>query len=137
MKRIWPVMLFSALAACEPPAAAREEMTIESRSAQTTADSATVSASADGIAVEGVYRAPGTAYRLRAEYDRSGDGVTVIVRGYLPANGATHPAITGIGYRIVAPVPAGTYTVRVVHHDQGSGNPNPRDVTTAPVTVTR
>jgi hypothetical protein len=138
MKRTWSAMLLClAFAACESPSAWSEELVIESRSAQTTADSATVEGATGGVLVHGVYRAPAANYTLRAYYDLSGDEVTLMLGGYPPASGVTLPAIEGMGYRISIPLDAGTYTVRVVHHDQGTGNPDSRDVAAADVVVGR
>jgi hypothetical protein len=50
---------------------------------------------------------------------------------------ATHPAINGQGYRISVPLPAGMYNVRVMHHDQGTGDPNVRNVTITSVVAGR
>lgn len=134
MKRIWPAVLLSlALAACESPTSWGRELVIEHELTQETADSATVQGAAGGMVVQGVYRAPGTGYALRAWYDFVGAEVTVYVEGRLPADGGTRPALTGTGYRISIPFPPGTYTVRVVHRDDGA--PAPREVATAEVTI--
>ena len=136
MKRIWSAVLLSlALAACESPTSWGKDLVIETRPTQTAADSARVEGAAGGMVVDGVYRAPGTGYTLRAWYDFAGGDVTVHVEGHAPADGGTHPAITGSGYRISIPFAPGTYTVRVVHQDKGGGDPSPRDVATAEVTI--
>jgi uncharacterized protein (DUF2141 family) len=138
MKRTWSaILLCLAVAACESPSAWSEELVIESRSAQTAADSATVEGATGGVVVHGVYRAPAANYTLRAYYDLSGDEVTLNVGGYPPASGITLPAIEGMGYRITIPLDAGTYTVRVMHHDQGTGDPNARNVAATNVVVGR
>jgi hypothetical protein len=137
MKRIWSAVLLSlALAACESPTSWGKDLVIEPRPAQTAADSATVEGASGGMVVHGVYRTPGTGYTLRAWYDFVGDEVTVHVEGNPPADGGVRPASTGSGYRISIPFASGTYTVRVVHQDQGDGNPSPRDVATAEITIT-
>lgn len=137
MRRTWSAALVAlALAACENPVEWDGDVVLERRALQTTADSATVVGARQGIEVQGVYRAPGTGYALRAWSEASAGTLTVYVEGTLPSGG-THPATTGLGYRVTIGRPAGTYTVRVVHQDQGSGNPNPREVATARVTVGR
>ena len=138
MKRTWSaILLCLAFAACESPSAWSEELVIESRAAQTVADSATVEGATGGVVVHGVYRAPSTGFTLRAYYDLTGNDVTLNVGGYPPVSGGTHPAINGQGYRISIPLPAGTYNVRVMHHDQGTGDPNARNVTLTNVVVGR
>ncbi|HYW11755.1 MAG TPA: hypothetical protein VE871_07345 [Longimicrobium sp.] len=134
MKRIWPAVLLSlALAACESPTSWGKELVIESQPVLAAADSATVQGAAGGMVVHGVYRAPGTGYTLRAWYDFVGDAVTVYVEGRLPADGATREALTGTGYRISIPFSPGSYTVRVMHRDDGA--PAPREVATAAITI--
>jgi hypothetical protein len=138
MNRTWSALLLSlALAACESPTAWNDDLVIESQAAQTTEDSATVQGATGGAVVQGVYRAPGSGYTLRAYYQFSGAEVTLFVGGYPPADGGSRDVIIGHGYRIALPLSAGTYTVRVVHHDQGIGGPNSRDVASAEVTVAR
>lgn len=138
MRRTWSAVLLSlALAACESPTAWNDDVVIEFQVAQTTADSAAVEGAAGGAVVRGVYRAPAFGYTLRAYYQVSGNEVTLNVGGYPPTTGGTAPGVTGMGYRITLPLEAGTYTVHVIHHDQGIGEPNPRVVATAEVTATR
>ncbi len=134
MKRTWlAVLLALALAACESPTSWGKDLVIESEQTQVNADSATVQGAAGGMVVQGVYRAPGTGYTLRAWYDFVGPEVTVYVEARQPADGGTRPAIAGTGYRISIPFPPGTYRVRVMHRDEGA--PAPREVATAAVTI--
>lgn len=138
MKRTWSAVLLAlALAACESPTAWSDDLVIESQDTEIATDSATVQGAAGGVVVHGVYRAPSPAYTLRAYYQVSGEVVTLNVGGYPPATGGSPAVITGIGYRLAVPLEAGTYTLHVIHHDQGTGNPNPRVVATAAVTPTR
>lgn len=136
MRRTWSaVLLLSfALAACGSPVAWGADLVLERREAQSAEDSAAVRGAQGGIVVDGVYRAPSTGFALRAYYDVSGGDVTVYVSGY-PPEGGTLPAVTGLGYHITFGLPAGTYDVTVRHEDQDAGNPAPRDVATAEVTV--
>lgn len=134
MKRTWSAILLSlALAACESPTSWSEALVIEPSAAQTDADSATVAGATGGIVVHGVYLASGAGYALRAWYDVAGAGVRLYVSGQLPASGGTRPALTGEGYRITIPMPAGTYTVRVVHREHDGTNA--REVAATEVTV--
>jgi hypothetical protein len=138
MNRTWSAVLLSlALAACGSPTAWNDDVVIESQAAQSVEDAADVQGATGGVAVHGVYRAPGSGYTQRAYYQRSDNDVTLYVGGYPPADGGSHATITGHAYDLSIPLPAGTYTVRVVHHDQGTGDPNSRDVATAEATVTR
>lgn len=138
MKQPWSAILLSlALAACGSPTSWSEELVIESSPAQATADAATVEGATGGLVVSGVYQAPGTGYTLRAYYNVLGDEVTLNVGGYGLGAGATRGAATGQGYRISIPVSAGTYRVRVTHHDQDGGDANSRQVASAEVVVRR
>ncbi len=139
MNRIWSAVLALplAVAACDSPTAWDDDVVIEFQVAQTAEDSATVQGAAGGAVVRGVYRAPAFGYTLRAYYQVSGSEVTLNVGGYPPSAGGSAPAVTGMGYRLTIPLQAGTYTVRVVHHDQGPGDANARQVATAQVTATR
>lgn len=132
MKPTWSAVLLGlALAACESPTSWSSGLVMEHEPTQATADSATVRGAAGGMVVQGVYRAPGTGYTLRAWYGFAGTEVTVHVEGRHPADGGAGPAVTGTGYRVGIPFSPGTYTVRVVHQDDGA----PREVATAEVVI--
>lgn len=138
MRRTWSAVVLSlTLAACGSPTAWSDDLVIESQAAQTAEDSATVQGAVGGVVVHGVYRAPGSGYTLRAYYVVSDGEVVVNVGGYPPVTGGSHAVITGIGYRLSIPLEAGTYTVRVAYHDQGTADSNSRPAATAEVTATR
>ena len=139
MRRTWSAVLLLplAFAACESPTAWNDDVVIEFQVAQTADDFATVQGAVGGVVVHGVYRAPGSGYTLRAYYVVSDGEVAVNVGGYPPVTGGSHAVITGIGYRLSIPLEAGTYTVRVAYHDQGTTDSNSRPAASAEVTATR
>lgn len=137
MTRTWSAILLTlALGGCGSPTEWSEDLVIESRATESAADSATVEGATGGIVVQGVYRAPSSGYTLRAYYHLSGREVVLNVGGYPPTD-VSLPAFTGKGYRISIPLDAGSYRVRVTHHDQGTGEANSRQVTVADATAGR
>jgi hypothetical protein len=137
MKRIWSVVVpLALLAACERPPTWGSDVVVQSQEAATDEESAGVEGATGGIVVNGIYQAPSPGYTLRAYYQRTGDEVKLVVNAH-PPQGPDFAVITGKSYRVSIPVPAGTYSVRVVHEDEGTGDPGSRTVTRQRVTVSR
>jgi hypothetical protein len=127
------ILLLALLAACDSPTAWNADVAIESEAVDDVADVAAVEGATGGIVVNGVYRIPSPGYTLRAYYQRSGGDVTLYVKAG-PPTGPDFAVISARTYRVTLPVPAGTYSVTVVHRDQAS-NAESREVASGEVTV--
>lgn len=137
MKRIWSVVVpLALLAACERPPTWGSDVVVQSQEAATDEETAWVEGATGGVVVNGVYQAPSPGYRLGAYYQRTGGEVKLVVNAH-PPQGPDFAVVTGKSYRLTIPLPAGRYTVRVVHEDEATDGPGARTVARQQVTVTR
>lgn len=137
MRRIWSVFLPLALMACaESPTGVRgDELVLQVQDSEANSESAAVQGVQGGVAVSGVYVAPGSGYTLRAAYHTGRGGeVTLFVSGFPPD--VSLGVISGHAYRATVPLPSGVHTVTVVHFDQRTSGGG-RTVATGEVTVAR
>lgn len=130
------VLPLALLACTGSPTGLRDELVLEVQASQVAEESASVEGAQGGVVVNGVYRAPGSGYTLRAYYHLGTEGeVTLWVSSFPPA-GPSLGVITGLAYRVTIPLPPGAHDVSVTHFDQRTEGPS-RNIATERVTVAR